>query len=111
MGYIDKNINKKTFKSDLPSSFVHEGVEITGTKNIVDKLNEYFTEIGPKLAKSINTSNKAQFNSYLTTPCAASFNFAYTNPDNIEKSYEISDRNPVRALTIFQQNCLEKLRI
>ena len=67
-------INKKTFKSDLPSSFVHEGVEIIGTKNIADKFNEYFTEIGPKLAKSINTSNKAQFHSYLTTPCAALFN-------------------------------------
>ena len=86
MGYKKKEIiNKKTFKSDLPSIFVHEGVEITGTKNIADKFNEYFTEIGPKLAKSINTSNKAQFNSYLTTPCAASFNFAYTNPDKIEK--------------------------
>ena len=69
----------------MPSSFAHEGVEITGTKNIADKFNEYFTEIGPKLAKSINTSNKAQFNSYLTISCAASFNFAYTNPDNIEK--------------------------
>ena len=25
-------INKNTFKSDFPSSLVHEGVEITGTK-------------------------------------------------------------------------------
>ena len=78
-------INKKAFKSDFPSCFVHEGIEITGTKNIADKFNEYFTEIGPKLAKSINTANKAPFNSYLTTPCPAAFNFAYTNPDDIEK--------------------------
>ena len=73
------------FKSDFPSCFVHEGVEITDTKNIADKFNEYFTEIGPKLAKSINTANKAPFNSYLTTPCPASFNFGYTKPDDIEK--------------------------
>ena len=78
-------INKKTFKSDLPSSFVHEGVEIIGLKNVADKLSEYFTEIGPKLAKSIDTANKAQFNHYLTTPCAASFSFVYTKPDDIEK--------------------------
>ena len=78
-------INKKTFKSDFPSCFVHEGVEITDTKNIADKFNEYFTEIGPKLAKSINTANKAPFNSYLTTHCPASFNFSYTKPDDIEK--------------------------
>ena len=41
-------MKKNTFKSDFSSSFVHEGVEITGTKNIDDKFNEYFTEIGPK---------------------------------------------------------------
>ena len=78
-------INKKTFKSDLPSSFVHEGVEIIGLKNVADKFNVYFTEIGPKLAKSIDTANKAPFNHYLTTPCATSFNFVYTKPDDIEK--------------------------
>ena len=61
-------MNKKTFKSDLPSSFVHEGVEVIGLKNVADKFNEYFTEIGPKLAKSIDTANKAPFNHYLTTP-------------------------------------------
>ena len=78
-------INKKTFKSDFPSCFVHDGAEITGAKTIADKFNEYFTEIGPKLARSIDTTNKKPFNSYLTAPCAASFNFDYTNPDDIEK--------------------------
>ena len=78
-------INKKTFKSDFPSCFVQEGVEITGSKIIADKFNEYFTEIGPKLARSIDAANKVPFNSYLTTPCAASFNFAYTNPNDIGK--------------------------
>ena len=78
-------INKKTFKSDLPSCFIHEGIEVISPKNVADKFNKYFTEIGPKLAKSIDTANKAPFNHYLTTPCAASFNFVYTKPDDIEK--------------------------
>ena len=51
-------INKKTFKSDFSSCFVQEGVEITGSKIIADKFNEYFTEIGPKLARSIDAANK-----------------------------------------------------
>ena len=59
--------------------------EITGAKTIADKFNEYFTEIRPKLARSIDTANKKPFNSYLTAPCAASFNFDYTNLDDIEK--------------------------
>ena len=78
-------INKKTFKSNFPAIFLHDGVEITGSKNIADKFNEYFTEIGPKLARSIDTVNKAPFDSYLTTPCAASFNFTYISPDDIVK--------------------------
>ena len=64
-------INKKTFKSDFPSCFVHDGAEKTGAKTIADKFNEYFTQIGPKLARSIDTTNKKPFNSYLTAPCAA----------------------------------------
>ena len=78
-------INKKTFKSDFLSCFVQEGVEITGSKIIADKFNEYFTEIGPKLARSIDAANTVPFNSYLINPCAASFNFAYTNPADIAK--------------------------
>ena len=74
-----------TFKSDFLSCFFHDGVEITGAKTIADKYNEYFTKIGPKLARSIDTANKKPFNSYLTVPCAASFNFDFTNPDDIEK--------------------------
>ena len=72
MGYIEKNYQQKDLQSDYPSCFVYEGVEITGSKIIADKFNEYFTEIGPKLARSIDAANKVPFNSYLTTPCAAS---------------------------------------
>ena len=77
-------INKKTSKSNLPSRFIHEGIEVIGPKNVAYKFNEYFTEIRPKLAKSIDTANKAPSNHDLTTPCAASFNFVYTKPDDIE---------------------------
>ena len=78
-------INKKTFKSDFPSNFLLDGAEKTGSKNIADKFNEYFTEIGPILARSIDTVNKTPFDSYITTPCAASFNFTYILPHDIVK--------------------------
>ena len=54
-------------------------------QTIADKFNEYFTEIGPKLARSIDIANRNPFNFYLTAPCASSFNFDYTNPDDIGK--------------------------
>ena len=74
-------ITKKTLKLDFLSCFVQECVEITGSKIIADK----FTEIGPQLARSIDAAKKVPFNSYLTTPCAASFNVTYTNPNDIAK--------------------------
>ena len=77
-------MNKMTFKSDLSSCFVHEGAKITDPKNITDKFSEYFTEIAPKLTKSIDTANKPPIDHYLTTPCAASFNFDYTKQDDID---------------------------
>ena len=39
----------------------HDGVEITGATIIADKFNEYFTEIGSKLARSIDAANKKNF--------------------------------------------------
>ena len=32
--------NEKILKSDLPSCFVHDGVEVIGPKNLADKYNE-----------------------------------------------------------------------
>ena len=56
-----------------------------GPKNIANKFNEYFTDIGLDLASSIDTSNKAPFDSYLNAPCSNSFLFQYTNPTDIAK--------------------------
>ena len=52
---------------------------------MANKLNEYFTNIGPDLASSVNTSNKAPFDSYLNTPCSNVFLYQYTNPTDIVK--------------------------
>ena len=56
-----------------------------GLKNIADKFNEYFTDIGPSLASEIDVSNKSPFNTYVTSPCTSSFYFQYTNPSGILK--------------------------
>ena len=56
---------------------------VCGAKNIADKFNEFFTEIGPSLASEIDVSNKSPFNIYLTSPCTSSFYFQYTNPSGV----------------------------
>ena len=78
-------LNKKKSKKDFPSSFLDNGTVVTGAINIANKFNEYFTNIGPQLARSIDASNKIPFHSYLTKPYPSSFGFQYTNPTNVSK--------------------------
>ena len=78
-------LNKKKVKCTFPAYFLSENEHVSGAQNIANKFNEYLTNIGPDLARSINTANKAPFDSYLNTPCSNSFLFQYTNPTDIVK--------------------------
>ena len=61
----------------------HKNEHVSGAQNIAKKINECFTNIGPDLASSIDTANKAPFDSYLNTPCSDSFLFQYINSTGI----------------------------
>ena len=78
-------INTKKSKSDFPPYFTDLGIKISGSKTIADKFNDYFTKIGPELARSIDTSHQIPFDNYLKSPCELSFQFQYTTPNSIEK--------------------------
>ena len=54
-------MNKKKSKVEFPTFFLNNGKYVYGAKNIADKFNEYFTEIGPSLASEIDVSNKSPF--------------------------------------------------
>ena len=58
---------------------------VIGAINIANKVNQYFTNIGPQLPESIDASNKIPFHSYLTEPCPSSFGFQYKNPTDVSK--------------------------
>ena len=77
-------MNKKKSKVESPTYFLNNGKYVCGAKNIADKFNEYFTEIGPSLASKIDVLNKSPFNTYLASPYT-SFYFQYTNPSGILK--------------------------
>ena len=78
-------LNKKKGKSRFSAYFLSENEHVSGAQNIANKFNEYFTSIGPELARSINIAYKAPFDSYLITPCSNSFLFQYTSPTDIAK--------------------------
>ena len=52
-------INKKKFKCKLPSIFKSNEEEICNPTHIANRFCEYFTNIGPNLAKSVLASDKS----------------------------------------------------
>jgi hypothetical protein len=61
------------------------GKYTNNTQFIADSFNNFFVEIGPKLANTIDTSNKKSYENYLLTPCQSRFCFEYTNPTETYK--------------------------
>ena len=78
-------LNKKKGKSKFPAYFLSENEHVSEAQNIANKFNKYFTNIGSDPARSINTGNKAPFDSYLNTPCSNSLLFQYTNATYVAK--------------------------
>ena len=76
-------LGKNKCKSKFPSYFLNNDEIISGDTNIANKFNEYFTKIGPELARKIDTKNKLPYTTYLTKSCASSFEFVYTTPIEI----------------------------
>ena len=77
-------INKTKSKSDSPAYLLDNGNRIMGSMNIANKFNEFFTQIGPQLASSIDDKNKPPFNSFLKSHSCV-FRFEYTEPSDISK--------------------------
>ena len=102
-------LNKTKGESTFPAYFLSENEHVFGSQNIANKFNEYFTNIGPDLARSINTANKAPFDSYLKTPCSNSFLFQYTNPTDIAKTTCQLKHKQVQGMMIYHQSYWKKL--
>ena len=56
---IKEAIGKEKYKQNLPKKIQVDKKSITETESIAGSFNKYFTQIGPKLAKSISASTKS----------------------------------------------------
>ena len=79
-----KNVlNKLKSKSVHPKMFLIDGHQVTNMTSIANKFNEYFTSVGSNLANAIDTRGKPAYTSYLRVPSITTFNFTYTNSDEV----------------------------
>ena len=73
---LDGIICNNKMKSEYPRFSTDKGQQVTGDKNIADKFNEFFTQIGPSLANSIDIANTTTFDTYLKNQTLNLFNFS-----------------------------------
>ena len=62
---------KKTY---IPNEFVSNEKVFSGSLDIGNGYNDFFSEIGPNLAKQISKS-KNHYSSFLSNPCSEGFGF------------------------------------
>ena len=62
---IDTILNRNNKKRKLPQNFYLNGLLTNNTNNIVNSFNEYFCNIGPKLASSIKSNPNKYYKHYL----------------------------------------------
>ncbi len=55
---LNNIINRKSTKQPKPTFFWKENKKVTGNENIANEFNNFFTNIGPKLAEKNRTSEK-----------------------------------------------------
>ena len=67
----------------FPNVFLIDNKMRSDNDLIANKVNEYFTQIGPRLAGNIDVANKRSHDSYLGNPCEVEFNFTRTTPAEI----------------------------
>ena len=82
---IKSVMNKTKNKKHIPNCLIIDGNEIKDKITIAEKFNDFFINVGPNLAASINTKDKNDFTSYLTQKIEHTFNFEHVSVNDISK--------------------------
>ena len=85
---IKEVINKTKNKHDFPNHFLIDDVNVSDPLMIANKFNEFFVNIGPKLADGIISPLNTNFKDYLTSECNTSFKFSLATNDQTLKAID-----------------------
>ena len=66
---VKEVLNKTKKKRTFPDLFKINGENVSDKQVIANGFNQFFTEIGPKLANQIKSSSKNVFQDFLQNPC------------------------------------------
>ena len=72
---IKSLLNRVRVKSEFPEYFMIENKLVSDKSTLSNKFNEFYTNIGPNLAKEINIASSKSFRSYLKSSNKKNFDF------------------------------------
>ena len=81
---INSILNRNRRVNNFPSHILSENRKITNKQEIVDVLNDYFCNIGQKLADKIKESSKS-YSFYLDKQINSVFSFSMVDTNNVRK--------------------------
>ena len=90
---ISDILNKSKVHKEFPSYFNINGKHISNIKEISTYFNDFFIEIGPKLANEINTNGKVPYSTYLNS-LNVNTNFKFTNIEEDEVAKILKSLKP-----------------
>ena len=80
---INEVLGKRKSFSDIPNEFESNDKVLSGSLSIANGFNDFFSTIGPNLAKKI-TKSKNHYSKFLSNPCSEQFVFGNVTPTIIE---------------------------
>ena len=85
---IKEVTNKTTTKTQLPEFFKVDGKILTEKKDIANKFNNFFTNIGPSLASKISATGNKTYKAFLNTSCTHNFTFSAITESDVIKAID-----------------------
>ena len=85
---IKEVTNKTTTKTQLPELFKVDGKVLTEKKDIANKFNNFFTNIGPSLASKISATGTKTYKAFVNTPYTHNFTFSAITESDVIKAID-----------------------
>ena len=79
---------RKKISKDLPDYFLFEGRRITNKKDIADKFNDFFVNVGPKFSEKIPQPSDLSYKDFLKKNITSRFSFNLVNSNDIYKTIQ-----------------------
>ena len=106
-----KEVLDSSSSTKFPKYFMINNVRTEDPKQIANKFNEYFVNVGPNLAKEIPILPNLSFINYLNHPCTVNFEFRQIREAEIMKTIEELKSKTSQGLDNLSNKLLKQIKL